>query len=128
MIIKKIFQEPRPKKVREEGSLWDKFDSEVQEQNPSPSFLPDAADMDLKNFFSLPLQPRNSNPLTWWAKEGRRKFPQMYSLAVKYLSIPATSVPSERVFSAAGEVISKKRNRIGDKNARMLVVLHGNLQ
>ncbi len=101
---------------------------EMEQQNPPPAPLPDLSDMDIKNYFGLPLEPRNSNPFTWWTKEGKQRFPQMYHLAVKYLAIPATSVPSERVFSAAGEVISKKRNRIGDNSARMLIVLHGNLQ
>ncbi len=55
-------------------------------------------------------------------------FPRLYHLATKHMSVPATSVPSERVFSAAGEVISKKRNRIMDKNAEMIIFLNGNLK
>lgn len=92
------------------------------------SSLPDLSDVDLKNYFGLPYQPRQSDPLQWWSDEGKKRFPVMFQLAAKYLSIPATSVPSERVFSTAGQVISDKRNRIGDENARMLTVLHGNLQ
>ncbi len=121
-------QEPAPKKDKPAGgSLWERFDKETEEQGPLQAALPDISDSDLRNYFSLPLEPRSSDPFSWWQKEGKRKFPHLFSLAMKYLSIPATSVPSERVFSAAGEVISKKRNRIGDNNARMLTVLHGNL-
>ncbi len=45
-------------------------------------------------------------------------------LAFKYISVPATSVPSDWVFSSAGEVICKKRTKRADENARMLVCLH----
>ena len=113
-------------KSQKEGSLWDNFDAE-QEQAPRRRSLPDMSDVDIRNFFELPIEPRRTDPCQWWANEGKKRFPLMQQLASKYLAIPATSVPSERVFSAAGEVISKKRNRIGDDNARMLTVLHGNL-
>ncbi len=122
-----FLQEPRPKK-KAGKSLWDRFDSEMEQQGPARAALTDASDVDVRNFFSLPLEPRNSSPFSWWTSEGRQQFPHMFQLAMQYLAIPATSVPAERVFSAAGEIISKKRNRIGDKNARMLIVLHGNLK
>ncbi|CAM9916125.1 unnamed protein product, partial [Discosporangium mesarthrocarpum] len=39
-------------------------------------------------------------------------FPYLARLAVVHLAIPATSATSERVFSAAGNTVTKKRNRL----------------
>lgn len=46
---------------------------------------------------------------------------------LKYLGIVATSVPAERMFSKAGEVVSKKRNRLKGKTVNMLLFLNKNL-
>jgi hypothetical protein len=43
----------------------------------------------------------NVNPLKWW-KENSIKYPRLSVLARQYLSIPGTSVPPERIFSATG--------------------------
>ena len=40
-----------------------------------------------------------------------------------YHAIPATSAPSERVFSMAGNLISKKRTRISSENVRYVLFL-----
>jgi hypothetical protein len=40
--------------------------------------------------------------------------------------IPATSVTSERVFSAAGEILSKKRSRLTPDHLDMLIFLFNN--
>ncbi len=111
----------------EAAGLWDSFDTEVQQQG-SQATISDNSDIDLRNFFSLPLAPRKSNPLQWWKNEGHLKFPMLYKLATKYLSMPATSVPSERIFSTAGEIISKKRNRLGDENASTIIFLNANMK
>jgi hypothetical protein len=44
-------------------------------------------------------------------------------MARDYHAIPATSAPFERVFSMAGNLISKKRTRILSENVRYVLCL-----
>jgi hypothetical protein len=44
-------------------------------------------------------------------------------MAGDFLAIPATSVPSERVFSQGSDLITKKRNRIGGNNTQYVLCL-----
>jgi len=63
--------------------------------------------------------------LEWW-QNNRAKFPNVWKLAERILSIPATSAPAERVFRAAANIIDKKRARITVDNAEILMFLRGN--
>jgi hypothetical protein len=66
-----------------------------------------------------PLNDQNGNyycPLVWWEKS-HSTFPFVWSLAHKILSIPATSAPAERVFSAASNVTDKKCARLKPQNS-----------
>ena len=63
------------------------------------------------------------NPLEWWRNK-TAKLPIMSKLARRVLCIPATSAPSERVFSAAGLTIANRRASLNAENAAALIFLH----
>ena len=54
------------------------------------------------------------------------KVPYAWEVAKGVLSIPATSAPSERLFSAASNLINKKRAALSPQNADMLLFLKAN--
>lgn len=53
-------------------------------------------------------------------------YPLLYKFSVPHLCLQGTSVPSERVFSTAGDIITKKRNRIDPDMVNMLMFLNKN--
>ena len=65
------------------------------------------------------------SPLVWW-KENAGAYPRM-ALAAKYhLCIVATSVPVERVFSAAGRLVDAKRSQLKASKVSDLLLLYYN--
>lgn len=65
------------------------------------------------------------NPFDWW-KSREHKYPAIGILAKKYLSIPATSVSSERCFSTAENVVTSKNTSLLTNNVNLLVFLYQN--
>jgi hypothetical protein len=62
-------------------------------------------------------------PLIWWS-EHAKLYPNLAVLARQWLCIPATSAPSERVFSHMGKTITAERASLLPANAEVLVFLH----
>ena len=64
----------------------------------------------------------DENPLKWW--KTKLKYDKLSDLARKYLSAPpASSVPSEQLFSASGLIDKPLRNRLmGKKTAKLLFI------
>ena len=52
------------------------------------------------------LDYKMGKPFTWWA-EHHSRYPAIAQIANHYLTATATSVPSERLFSSAGDILMK---------------------
>ena len=63
--------------------------------------------------------------MKWW-KEYKTLFPSLFKLAQAYLHIPATSVPSERIFSLAGYIVYDRRSKVLVANVNKAIFLKRN--
>ena len=64
----------------------------------------------------------SDNPLMWWKRKSS-PYPNLSILAKRYLCIPSTSVPSERVFSTAGDIVTARRSQLDPEHVDTLVFL-----
>ena len=67
--------------------------------------------------------PADVDALQWW-HDNEKHFPTVACLAKKYLSMPATSVLSERQFSAAGRLVTKLRSRLDPDRVDTIMFLY----
>jgi hypothetical protein len=65
------------------------------------------------------------SPLEWWA-DRETKYPRLSVIAKRVLAVPATSVPSERIFSSAGLIVTKLRNRLSFEVVDQIIFLNKN--
>jgi len=68
--------------------------------------------------------PKDKNPFDEWRRGAVHLFPWMGVLARHVLAIPATSAAPERLFSTAGNVMTKKHSRLTCDNMEEIVCLH----
>lgn len=66
------------------------------------------------------VSPRADDPVAW-RKPNEKLFSLLSQIAKKYFCIPGTSVPSDRLFSKAGELVSNRWSRIKAKNIGMML-------
>lgn len=91
------------------------FSSETTKQNT-------CSVVEVERYKSSPDLDLEDDPLQWW-KINSNVYPRLAQLALKYLTIPATSVPSERVFSRGGNIITDTRGSLTNQHASELVFL-----
>jgi hypothetical protein len=112
------------------SQLAELFDGDIDEQDSGKFDL----DYELNSYKMVQRIPyfydengveKPNSPLQWWSVN-TKKFPRLAMLAKKYLCIPATSAPAERLFSHAGLIITEKRNRLHEDVAADLIYLNMN--
>ena len=68
---------------------------------------------------------RSNDVMEWWSNnEGN--FPTVSKMAFKYLAIPASSAPSERVFSQLKLILERKRWRMDSARLERVLLLRCN--
>ncbi len=110
-----------------ENLVWGFLEAEIERRTAGMARASDDPDKELAAYMSEKRLAREDNPVEWW-KNHREKYQRLSKIAFKYLVIPGTSMPSERVFSNAGSIVTKKRSRLSDENVRMLVCLNSTLK
>jgi len=83
------------------------------------------ADKELTRYLNEECIDSNANPLSWW-RDNQSRYPLLSKVARKYMCICATSTPSERVFSAAGNIVTPMRSSLKPHKVNMLVFLARN--
>ena len=83
------------------------------------------AETELTRYLQEQPNETTDDPLVWW-RGNQARFPMLSRIARKYMCICATSTPSERVFSAAGNVVTPLRSSLKPHKVNMLVFLARN--
>ena len=109
---------PRP-------SIWDKLDRGAAATATSTRSQ-GSVQHELELYTSDAPIARSACPLQWW-KTNSTSYPLIGEVARRLLSVPATSVASECLFSRAGDVITKKRNQLSPSCADRVLFLMENL-
>ncbi|XP_065103982.2 E3 SUMO-protein ligase ZBED1-like [Paramisgurnus dabryanus] len=110
--------EPATKKTALEDLLGDAFSKTEQSSK--------GIEREIELYRREPSISLSCCPLKWW-RENSSKYPLLSPLVKAYFSIPATSVPSERVFSTAGDIVTAQRSQLLPENVDMLIFLKKNM-
>jgi hypothetical protein len=111
------------------------FDSPTKQVNPEEnddnglvfeSFAA-AVQREIENYLDPHIHvPPSTDPLHWW-RENRFRFPKTAIAARKWLCVPGTSTPSERIFSHCGIALSAKRSSMRGDALMNQILLKNNL-
>ena len=99
----------------------DLYITSVQEQKSGE----DICEIEVSQYKREPSINATENPLNWW-HQNRERYPSLAIIAKKCLCIPATSVPSERVFSTASDIVTAQRSQLKSKYADRIIFLKKN--
>lgn len=101
--------------------FWEDFDERVASLRPSATTSKTSdAMMEMRAYLAEPLLSYTSDPLAWW-RSCSPVYKTLSEVMKARLCIVATSVPSERLFSKTGKIISERRNRLSPSKVQELV-------
>lgn len=117
---------PPEEKRKKSLSSFFKMQSKSSMGSSSDTLSEDSIKMELRSYLQTQEVDSNTDPLTWW-KSREVNFPRIAKLARQYLCIPATSTPSERVFSTGGNIVTCHRAALKPDAVDRLIFLARNL-
>lgn len=79
---------------------------------------------DLRHYLNQPLAKLGENPMNYWCQDYKAVYPTLSIVAQKFLPLVATSVPSERLFSRAGNILTDNRSKLSPEHLQQLLFLN----
>ncbi|XP_051793283.1 E3 SUMO-protein ligase ZBED1-like [Acanthochromis polyacanthus] len=120
--------QPPPCKLSRKTPLEELF-AEEEAQNivsqQSTMSIKKRVEKELQIYKEIPPTIMSEDPAAWWWNQ-RKTYPLLSDLAFSHLCVQASSTPSERVFSTAGDTICPERSRILPEKADMIIFLNKN--
>ncbi|KAG8433887.1 hypothetical protein GDO86_012308 [Hymenochirus boettgeri] len=117
---------PPVKKIKQESSGIEFLLGDLcNVRNSSVSTVNQQAEQEISSFQTSEASSLCQDPLQWW-KMHHTQYPLLARAARKLLAIPATSVPTNWLFTDAGVGIYRKRSALTAEHVDMLVFLNGN--
>jgi hypothetical protein len=104
--------------------IWGDYDRQTESDVPNPQV---SAMSVVRQYLDESTVGRHENPLSWW-RDRQLLYKHLIHLPKRYLCIVATSVPSERIFSKSGQLISARRSRLSPKTVRVVMFLNQNIK
>ena len=96
-------------------------DSDSAEEDDSFS-VSDKMMVELTSYRCGKAAPMNTNPLDFW-RANEAVYPNVALQAQKLLCVPATSLPCERLFSAAGILVDRRRSSLRPDHVQQMLCL-----
>jgi hypothetical protein len=116
------------RRVELSSSLYSSMDEgTLGEEQDAIASIERQVEGEISKYQTLSYLKITSDPLLWW-KQKQFQFPILSCLARKYLCIPATEAPSERIFSTASLLLSKFRNRMDPDLAGRMIFIKKNFE
>ena len=103
------------------GDLFDFLDAD----EPITTGVAGSSESEVEEYLAQPPIEKTSDPLQFWQTH-ENKWPNLAILASRYLAIPASSAPVERLFSVAGKVFRPERASLSDKRFEELMFIRCN--
>lgn len=107
------------------NSIHDLYRGIMKRKNSTRCALHCTPEEELTSYLAEPLLEITSDPVKYWKSA---PFSRLKKAAQKYLTAPSGSVASERLFSTAGLIFSKKRSSLNPEKLRQLVFLNKNVK
>jgi len=133
-----LFAEPEPGPSQKNlnyaftQSMWAEAETELDEADlragtEDQPVQHNAMEQELEKYLTTMPTPADPDAdiLAYW-KAHAEVVPYLASFARSILCIPASSASSERVFSAAGNIVTHKRSKISSSKTEQLVYIHDN--
>jgi hypothetical protein len=107
--------------------LYDSDEEDYEEHEVAAALqnISEKANNEISNLMQECPEEEIDDSLKFWKKASTR-YPMLSLLAKYVLSIPATSVLCERLFSATGQIITKNRAKLDPIHTKMLIFLKSN--